>query len=119
MRTNIKFTDTENSDHLKNYTHQKIESFSKLLGEDELESAVCAVEFRKSTHHQKGDVCVAEVNLDVGGKLYRSTKHEKTLEKAIDKVKDDVLAALRTDKEKNKTLFKKGAAQVKDWLRKG
>ena len=119
MKTNIKFSDVDQSDSLKNYAQQKIDSFAKFIQGEELEAAICDVEFRKSTHHQKGDICVAEVTLETGGKVYRATKHEPTLEKAIDKVKDDILQALRSDKEKSKTKFVKGAATVKEWLRRG
>lgn len=119
MITNIKFTNTEHDDRLREYAQQKVDAFAKLLTGDDLAAAVCNIEFSKSTHHQSGDVCVAEVTLEAGGRLYRATKEEKTLEKAIDKVKDDILEELRTDKGKSRDKYLKGAATAKEWLREG
>ena len=117
MKINIKFTDTEHDDTLRAYVEQKIDSFSKLLSDSEVEAAVCNVELKRDTHHQNGDVCTAEVTLEVNGKLYRVSKTEPTLEKAIDKVKDDVLELLRTDKEKHRDQHRRGAAEAKEMLR--
>jgi ribosome-associated translation inhibitor RaiA len=117
MKINIKFTDTDSDDTLREYAEEKVASFGKLLGDEELEAAICNIEFRHSTHHQSGDVCTAEVTLEAGGKLYRSAKDEPRFEKAIDKVKDDILAALRSDKQKTKHKFIKGATEIKERLR--
>jgi ribosomal subunit interface protein len=116
MVINIKFTDTDPDDTLRAYAEEKIDAFGKLLSDEDLASAVCDVEFKKSTHHQTGDVCYAEVTMEAGGKVYRSTKEEPTLEKAIDKVKDDILQALRTDKQKREYKFLKGAQEAKEML---
>jgi ribosome-associated translation inhibitor RaiA len=78
---------------------------------------VCDVELSHDAHHQKGDVCMAEVTLEVNGTLHRSTKMEPKLEKAIDKVKDDILASLRTEKGKHEDSVRKGAAEAKAMLR--
>lgn len=113
MQINIKFTDTPPDDRLRDYATEKVEAFGKLLHQRELDASVCAIEFKKSTHHQKGDVCIAEVTLDTGSKIYRSSKEEPTLEKAIDKVKDDILAELRNDKGRARDLMRRGAATMK------
>ena len=117
MKTNIKFTDTEHDDKLRGYVEQKVDSFTKLLSESELDSAICNVELKKDTQHQNGDVCTAEVTLEVKGKIYRVSKTEPTLEKAMDKVKDDVLESLRTEKGKHRDSHRKGASQAKEMLR--
>ena len=116
MKTNIKFTDTESDDTLKAYAETKLDSFSKFLDEKSVEAAVCYVEFRRSTKHQTGKVCTAEVTLEADGKIYRVTKDEPNLEKAIDKVKDDILQALRVDKTKSKHFFRKGGRMLKKML---
>jgi len=117
MKTNIKFTNMKSSDKLRDYAESKYESFSKLVAPEHLEDAVCNVELAHDAHHQNGDVCMTEVTLDVNGKVYRATKFEKKMEKAIDKVKDDILEALRTDKGKREDSKRKGAAQAKEMLR--
>lgn len=117
MKTNYKFTDMNSSDTLRDYAQEKVDAFEKLLSETEAESAVCDVEFKRDTHHQNGDVCYAEVTLEVSGKIYRVSKAEPTFEKAIDKVKDDVLAALREDKGKQEDSVRKGGREAKEMLR--
>jgi ribosome-associated translation inhibitor RaiA len=119
MKTNFKFTDTPSDDRLRAYAEEKIDAFSKLLHEREVESAMCYVEFKKSTHHHTGDVCSAEVTLEVTGKVYRCVKEEPTFEKAIDKVKDDILASLRADKGRARDFIRRGASMMKRMLRNG
>ena len=84
-----------------------------------MESAVCDVEFRHDTHHQSGDVCYAEVTLEADGKVYRASKVEQSLEKAIDKVKDDILQELRVEKQRREHNFMKGAQQAKGMIQNG
>ncbi len=117
MKTNIKFTNTDRDEKLKEYALEKVGAFSKLIHEKALEGAVCDVEFRKATHHQKGDVCYAEATLKVDGKVYRASKEELTLKKAIDKVKDDILRELRIDKRAGRSERVRGAGELKKRLR--
>lgn len=116
MKINFKFTDTEPDTVLRAYAEEKVESFGKLLHGKDLEGAVCNVEFRHDAHHQSGDVCYAEVTLEAGGEVVRVSKIEPTFEKAIDKVKDDVLQALRVQKQKREHDFLKGAREAKGML---
>lgn len=119
MKINFKFTDTEPDDKLRAYAETKVTSFKKLLGKKDIEGAVCDVEFRRSTKHQTGNVCTAEVNLEADGKLFRVSKDEPTFEKAIDKVKDDILHSLRAEKEKTDSLAKRGGRMLKKMIRRG
>ena len=116
MKTNIKFTGTEPDERLKAYTQTKLDSFSKLLDEESEKAAVCYVEFNKDTKHQTGDIYTAEVTLEANGKIYRVSKTEPTFEKGIDKVKDDVLQALRVDKGKGEHLERKGGRKIKEMI---
>lgn len=116
MQVNIKFTGIDTSDKLRAYAEEKVAAFEKLLSDEDYAEAVCDVEFRSSTHHQKGDVCYAEVNLDAKGTLYRSSKEEPSFNKAIDKVKDDILSQLRREKEQRETALRRGGLQIKEEL---
>lgn len=115
MKTNYKFTDTEPNDTLRAYAQTKVDAFEKLLSKEDADAAICAVEFRRAKH-QSGKICTAEVNLEADGKLFRVTKDEPTFEKAIDKVKDDILRSLRADKEKGIEAVRKGASEVKKMI---
>lgn len=116
MKTNYKFTDTPSNDTLRAYAQTKVDAFEKLLSKEQADAAICAVEFSRSTKHQTGKICTAEVNLEADGKLYRVTKDEPTFEKAIDKVKDDILRSLRGEKEKSIEATRKGAGEFKKMI---
>jgi ribosome-associated translation inhibitor RaiA len=116
MTINVKFTDTEPNDVLRAYAEEKVEAFGKLLREEDFAGAVCDIEFRHDAHHQTGDVCYAEVTLEAGGEVYRASKAEPTFEKAIDKLKDDILQALRVEKTKHEHNFMKGAREAKEMM---
>lgn len=116
MQINIKFTGTQTDDELRVYAEEKVNAFDKLLSDEDFAGALCDVEFRASAHHQSGDVCYAEANLEAGGKLYRSSKEEPSFTKAIDKVKDDILSQLRREKEQRETAQRRGGLQIKEEL---
>lgn len=114
MKTNIKFTGMESSDALRAYAESKTESFEKVMSAGAFESAICDIELKRDAHHQTGDVCSAEVTLEVEGAVHRASVSEPTMEKAIDKIKDDVLELLRATKGKATTEYLKGAREVKE-----
>jgi len=116
MKTNIKFTGTDSDEKLKEYTQIKLDSFSKLLDKESENAAVCYVEFSKDTKHQTGDIYTAEVTLEADGKIYRVSKSEPTFEKGIDKVKDDILQAMKVDKGKKERLLRKGSRAIKEMV---
>ncbi len=117
MKTDIKFTDIEPDEKLREYAQKKADSFEKFLKNKDPNAIACYMELRRQTKHLKGDdVCTAEVTLEVEGKIYRASKDEPNFKKAIDKVKDDILQELRVDKEKSMHLYKKGAKKIKQML---
>jgi ribosomal subunit interface protein len=116
MQTNIRFTGMDTSNKLRDYIEEKSSSFTKLLHKHTASAAVCVYELTRSTKHQKGDVCTVECTLEADGKVYHVSKDEPTFEKAIDKVKDDILQCLREDKEKNSDLYLKGATKIKEMI---
>jgi ribosome-associated translation inhibitor RaiA len=116
MKTNIRFIGLETSDRLQKYVDEKVDAFNKLLNKEASKAAVCDIELTRDTKHQKGDVCSVECTLEADGKVYRVSKTEPTFEKAIDKVKDDILQSLRVDKQKHIHAFKKGAGTIKKMI---
>jgi ribosomal subunit interface protein len=118
MQTNIKYTDMEHSDELRDYVDVKIGgAIEKMLHKDELETVVCDVELQRTTNAQNGDVYRAEATLEVSGTVYRVENTEPDMKKAIDKVKDDLTQALRKRKQQKRHSFLKGAQFVKKMLR--
>ncbi len=99
MKINIKATKIELSGEVKEYVEKKILMLEKYLGDTVVTN--CDIELEHSlTAQNKGNVYRAEVNLAVPGTILRVEKSEKTLNKAIDKVKDHLVLAIKKYKEK-------------------
>ncbi len=62
---------------------------------------------RESNHHLKGEVFFAECRLSVAGNDVFASKNEKTLYKAIDKIRDYLEAELKKHKVKLQGVAKK------------
>ena len=116
MNIKIKTTNFGLTPAIQTYVEEKIGSLEKLLPNDSSISA--DVEIGKTTnHHNKGDIFKAEVNLVISGRLRRAVAEEWDLRVAIDKVKDELQREIKSSKEKNFSLYKKGARLFKKILR--
>lgn len=114
---NFKITNAEVSDQLKTVTEHKLATLEKYIGNS---PAICDVEFEKITnHHQQGDVFRLEVNLEIGGRLYRAEATTENFEKSIDDVRSDLEREIQSASGKRETLWKKGARRMKEMMRFG
>lgn len=118
MNIKIQGTRIELTPDIKSYIEKKIESVDKLVDSRD-EPVIYEVEVGKTTeHHEKGDVYKAEVHLrKKGGNLY-ATAHAEDVMAAIDKIKDEIIHALSSDKERKETLLRKGQMQIKKMLKR-
>ncbi len=99
MNIRIKVTKMELSEDLKKYVELKMNSLKKYLGDISVNN--CDVELERSlTTQNKGKLYRAEVNLNLPGEMLRVEKTEKTIIKAIDKVKDHLILMIKKSKEK-------------------
>jgi ribosomal subunit interface protein len=113
----IKSTNMELTDAISDFVMARVNSLDKFVNPDDT-SASIDIEVGKTTeHHNKGNVFMAEFNLQVGGKNFRSSNNNEDLYTAIDKVKEEMANELRRNKGKNKTLFKKGSSVLKNLLK--
>jgi len=99
MQVKIKATKIELSPELKDYTEKKMNMLEKYLGD--LVVTNCDVELEHAIVTQNnGKIYRAEVNLAIPGAILRVEKTEKTINKAIDKVKDHLVLIIKKHKEK-------------------
>jgi ribosomal subunit interface protein len=99
MQINIKSSKIELTDKLKIYIQKKMDMLDKYLGS--FKAINCRVEVGLAIGSQKsGDIYRAEVNLDLPGELLRVEKTEKTIEKAVDKVKDHLEIMIKKYRDK-------------------
>lgn len=111
MRTNIKAKNIELTEAIKAYIHKKMNMLDRVAHHHgKTEDAVAYVEIEKLTgsHHRKGRVFRAEVQVDLKSHLLRVEKSTSDLYKAIDKVKDEMERQLVRIKDKELTKRKRG-----------
>lgn len=112
----FKQTNVTIDSHIPDLVEQKLLVLEKFIGEA---PSLCEVEFERVTHHQTGDVCRVEVNLEVNGKLYRAEATADSYEKAVDEVRDELDKELRRSRDKEDTLLRRGGRKLKEMLRFG
>ncbi len=117
MKIDLKTKNFEITPSIKTYLQEKLDALDKFLPNDE--SIFADVELAKTTkHHQKGDIFKAEVNLTMPGRLIRAVAEQWDLHAAIDIVKDELQREIISNKEKNISLYRRGARLLKKLLRR-
>lgn len=98
MKIKIKATNLELTPAIKDYVETKMLMLNKYL--NGISPVLCEFEVSLTTHHHlKGEIFRAEANLSFPGQMLRVAKTEKTLFKAIDKVKDHLAPMIKKYKE--------------------
>ncbi len=113
MNINIKATNIDLTDTLRNYVHSKIGALEKIIGNSEDVNIFVEIG-KESNHHNKGeDIFMAEVRTRIAGKDYYIKKFESNLYASIDSLKDDLMRDVKMDKKRGETLFRRGARSLK------
>ncbi len=116
MNTNIKTTNITLTPSISDYTNKRLEKIALLLAGDQ--TVQCDIELGRTTsHHQKGDIFKAEIHIVGTGKNIYANAEKDDLYTAIDAVRDEVLAELRSGKGKKVSLIRRSGARVKDMIR--
>ncbi|KKQ39474.1 MAG: Sigma 54 modulation protein/ribosomal protein S30EA [Candidatus Magasanikbacteria bacterium GW2011_GWA2_37_8] len=100
----------ELTEAIKNYTEKKIGALEKFYGKIIRADVTVGME---NHHHLKGKIFVCECKLEVPGKNLFASKSEKTLYKAIDKIRDYLEAELMKRKETSEKKDKKDRKLVR------
>lgn len=101
----------ELTDAIKDYAEKKMNGLEKFYNKIIRANMNVGIE---SHHHQKGEIFVAECKLEVPGKDIFASKNEKTLYKAIDKVRDYLESELKKHKVKQRVKDKKDMREVRE-----
>ncbi len=116
MKIDLKTKNFEITPSIRTYLQNKLNVVDKFLPNDE--SIFADVELAQTTkHHHKGDIFRAEVNLTMPGQLIRAVAEKWDLRVAIDAVKDELQREITMNKEKNISLYRRGARLLKKLLR--
>lgn len=119
MNIKIRSINFEITPAIDEYISKKISSLEKFLERNDGE-VICEVEIGRTTkHHNSGDIFKAEINLtQPGSKQVYAVAEEVDLYTAIDVVRDEAERVIVSKKTKDSTLFRRGAAQVKNLLKR-
>lgn len=101
----------ELTEAIKDYVEKKISGLDKF--HSKIIRAVVEVGM-ENHHHLKGKIFVCECKLEIPGNDAFASKQEKTLYKAIDKVRDYLEGELKKDKAKTTEKEKKDKRKVRD-----
>ena len=118
MKIQIKATGIELTPAIRDYVEKKLESLEKFI-RTETETALAEVEVGTvNKHHKSGDIFRAELNLTMGGEKIYVHAEKDDLYAAIDEMRDISERELTASKDKKLTLAKRGAAKIKNLLKK-
>lgn len=118
MNVNIKTTNLELTDSIRDYLDKKMAQVEKFIKAPSTEP-IADIEIGKTTNAKNSaeDLFKAEINLQIGGNLYRYSAEEAELYAAIDKMKDQIIREIRKEKEKKRDFFRRGALRMKEMIR--
>jgi putative sigma-54 modulation protein len=117
MNCTIKATNIDLTDALREYVNKRVDSLSKYV-QGEKNEVTAAVEIGTTTrHHHSGEIFRAEIHVRIGGKTFRSVAEKDDLYAAIDEVREELMREITSDRDRERTLFRRGGQAVKDALR--
>ncbi len=119
MRLNIKGSNLELTDAIKESIRHKLDSVLKHIRHPEADRTVVQVEVEKTTGQMKGDIFRAEINLSTDGLNYRAESTSVDLYLSIDAAKEELVREIDKGKGRKETLFRRGARVIKEMLRFG
>lgn len=111
MQINIKATNMDLTDAIRDYVFEKVGYLEKFLNED----TTAFVEVGKdSNHHNKGeDIYLAEVQIKSKDGNYFNRQYAGDLYAAVDLVKEELQREISKNKDRRQTLFVRGARSLK------
>ena len=113
MKIIFKSKDFSITEELKDYAIKRIGTLDKFLKFFDKEIISAEAELGRSTrHHQSGDIFRFEVNLNIGGRMFRAEAEKPDLYSAIDEVRDELEQSVRKFKTKKETTFIRGARSL-------
>ncbi len=119
MKINIRTVGVELSADVEGYIHKKLshlERFGHMLGQD---AALHLILSKTTDHHRSGDEAFsAEIQLHAMGRVISAKSFGQSIQAAIDGLKDELSKMVTGAADKERTLARRGAAIVKNFLRR-
>jgi len=101
MKIDIKALNLTLTDSFREYISLKLNSLSKIIDEKKWPAEPEArIEIRRDTHHRKGDVFSASLELFINGKILRADAVGENARMSVDLVKDKIKKEIEKYKDK-------------------
>ncbi len=116
MKSNIKATNFTLTSEITDYIEKRLTGLEKFT--EKYANTFFHIEVGRTTnHHKTGDVYKAEITAKIGGNDYFASAEREDLYSAIDAVRDVIGQDITTQKDKNMTLWKRGAQKIKSMMK--
>jgi len=120
MKINLQSKNIELTDSLKDHVLKRVTDLEKLLSSMEKDGGEALVNFEvgKSTnHHKSGDVFYSSCSININGEDFYSSADKEDMFQAVDEVREILFRDINKKKDRQQTLFKRGAKSVKKMLK--
>lgn len=115
MNINIKATNTELTDEIREYVTSRLDRLEKFAKGVPITGYV---EIGKTTnHHNKGDVYKAEFDITLNKEKYFAKAETEDIYSAIEAAKEELVRKVTHTKDRKQTLYKRGAKSVKKMIK--
>lgn len=114
MKINIKATNIELTEAIRDYALKRFSKLEKFLGDKD---TVLSIELGKtSDHHKSGDIFRAEVRLSGAGLNHYMARESSDLYASIDEVENEIVQEVTKDKSKKRELVRRGQRAIKNMI---
>lgn len=120
MRINLQSKNMTLTPSIHEHVLKRINNLEKLLSKIEEKQGSVLVNFEvgKSTnHHRSGEIFHADCLIRIDGKEFYSSADKEDLYEAVDVVRDSLFNEISKNKDRERTLFYRGARSVKKMLK--
>lgn len=120
MKINIKATNTDLTEAIKDYVEKRVTDLSKLLSKIEEENKQINVNFevaKTTNHHKLGAYFHADCLIKIDGEEFYASSDKEDLYQAIDEVKNILFRDINKNNNKKRALFTRGARSIKKMLK--
>lgn len=120
MQINLQGRGMELTDSIKDYVLKRVTNLEKLLSNLETKKGEARVSFeisKTTNHHKTGEIFHADCSIKIDGKNFYGSSDHEDLYGAIDEVKEILFNDIQKNKDRQQTLFKRGAMSVKKMLK--
>lgn len=118
IKINIKATDIELDQDLRDYVEKKVTKFGKLLQEQPDEAFVYFEVARTTMGQQQGDIYRADCSVEISGQKYYAQSEKSDIKMAVDDVKNKLFREIRNSKNKHTSFIRRGGAALKRMMRR-